>query len=91
MVFTLAEPCSAPDHLTVQRSDLRRSEHDHAVNGRAVPALGEQHGIAEHIVLAFIKVGENFCAVIGIAVDLCCAESGIVQDVAKLLRGLDQR
>ena len=46
---------------------------------------------AKDIVLACIKVGEDFCAVIGIAVDLCCAKSGIVQDVAELLRGLDQR
>ena len=38
-----------------------------------------------------IEVLKDLLAVIALAVHLCCPESGLVEDLGKLLRRLDQR
>ena len=47
---------AAAYHLAVQAAYLGRAQHHNAVDARAVPALGEQHTVAQHVVLAVGKV-----------------------------------
>ena len=84
------EPGAAPYHLAVQAAYLGGPQHHHAVNRRAVPALGEQHGVAQHVVFACIEIRQHFLAVGALAVDLGGTESMGVQQVAELLAGLDE-
>ncbi|MPN53649.1 hypothetical protein SDC9_201313 [bioreactor metagenome] len=57
MVLSGEKPGAAPDHLGVQAAYLRGPENDDTVDRRAVPAFGQEHGIAEHVVLAGVEVG----------------------------------
>ena len=82
---------AAPHHLAVQAAHLGGPQHHHAVHGGAVPALGEQHGVAQHIVFAGVEVGQHLPAVVALAVDLGSPEAVGVQQVPELLAGLDQR
>ena len=84
------EPGAAPHHLAVQAAHLGGPQHHHAVHGRAVPALGQQHGIAEHVVLAGAEVGQHFFAVGTLAVDLRRAEAVGAQQVAEFLARPDE-
>ena len=84
------KPGAAPHHLAVQAAHLRGPQHHHAVHGRAVPAFGEQHGVAEHIVLVGFEIGQHLLAVVALAVDLGGAEAVRVEQVAELLTGLDE-
>ena len=84
------EPGAASHHLAVQAAHLGGPQHHHAVHGRAVPALGEQHGVAQHVVLPGIKVGQNLAAVGALAVDLGGAKALGVQQIPELLAGFDE-
>ena len=84
------KPGAAPYHLAVQAAHLGGPQHHHAVHAGAVPALCEQHGVAQNVVLPGIKVGQNLAAVGALAVDLGGTESMGVQQVAELLAGLDE-
>lgn len=87
-----AQARASPDHLAVQRAHLGRPQHHHAVHARAVPALGEQHRVAEHGAAAGRVEGrERLGAVGALAVDLHRAEALGLQDPAELLRRLDER
>jgi len=78
MVFPRSKPHAASDHLLIKGADFGRTQDHDAVHGRAVPAFGEQHGIAKHVISARLEIGKHLRAVIAIAVYLCGAESRIV-------------
>ena len=89
--LALAEPCTAPHHLAVQTANFGRAEHHNAVYRGAVPALCKQHTVAEHVVLALIKSFQYLCPFLALAVYLSRHKTALVQNIAKLLRGLDER
>ena len=91
MILAGCESCSASYHLTVQRPYLCRTEHDHAIYGRAVPAFGKQHRVTEHVINALVEVCEYLCAVVAVSVDLCRPKALAVQNVSEFLRSLYQR
>ena len=84
--FALAKPCTSAHHLTVKPSDFCRSEHDHTVNGRAVPPLCQKHTVAQNIVFSLVEVFKYFCPVLAVSVDLCGNETLFVQNFPEFLR-----
>ena len=84
------KPGAAPHHLAVEAAHLGGPQHHHAVHAGAVPALGEQHGVAQHVVLSGVEVGEDFFAVGALAVDLRCPEALGVEQVPELLARFDE-
>jgi len=88
--LALGQTCAASHHLAVQAAHFGGPQHHHTVHAGAVPALGEQHGIAEHVVLPGIEVGQHFLAVGALAVDLGGLESLGVEQIPELLAGFDE-
>ena len=84
MVFPRSKPHATSDHLLIKGADFGRTQDHDAVHGRAVPAFGEQHGIAKHVISARLEIGKHLRAVIAIA-DSEIARSHIVQHGAELL------
>ena len=91
MILAGIQPHPAAHHLLVQGAHLRRAQNHDAVNGGAVPAFRQKHGIAEHVVFPGFKGGQHLGAVFAVAVHLGGAEPGTVQHSTKLLAGSDQR
>ena len=91
MVLPFAEPGTAPYHLAVQAPHLRGATHDHTVHRGAVPAFGQQHGIAQDVVVSPVKCFQNFRPVLAFPVYLRCAEPLFVQDLFKFLAGFYKR
>ena len=81
VVFAGGETGTAPDHLRVQGAYLRRPEHNDAVDRGAVPALCQQHGIAEHIIASLLKALQNLRAVPTFPVHLRCQKALLPQDI----------
>ena len=48
ILFARTQSGTASDHLGVQCTDFRRPEDDHTIDGWTIPALCQQHGIAQH-------------------------------------------
>ena len=84
------EAGAAPHHLAVEAAHLRGPQHDDAVHRGAVPALGEEHGVAEHVVLVGFEIRKHLSAVGALAVDLGGAKALRVEQVPELLARLDE-
>ena len=82
---------AAAYHLAVQAAYFSRAQHHNAVDARAVPALGEQHTVAQHVVLAAVECRKDFRAVGRFAVHFCRTEAARTQNIAEFLAGLDER
>ena len=84
------DPGATTYALGIQAADLGRAQHHDAVHVRLVVALGEQHGIAQHVVFVISKVLKDLGPVLAIAVDLGSPEAPAFQDVPEFLGRLDQ-
>ena len=91
VVLSGEQPGPAPYHLTVQAADLCGPEHHLTVHGRAVPPFRQQHGIAQDVVPAGLKVSQDLRPVPALPVDLRRPEPGLAEDVPELLGCLNQR
>ena len=84
------EPGAPPHHLAVKASHFRRPEDHHAVHTGAVPALGEEHGVAEHVIFTVLEVPQNLRPVLTVAVDLRRPEAVLLQNVPEFLGSFHQ-
>ena len=85
ILFAGIQPGTTPDHLTVKASYLCRPQDYHTIHTRAVPALGQQHGITKDVVLPLVKGFEDFCPVQAGSVDLRRPEPLDIEQAAELL------
>ena len=74
MVFPRSKPHAASDHLLIKGADFGRTQDHDAVYGRAIPAFGEQHGIARHVISACLEIVKHLRTVIVVTVYLCGAD-----------------
>ena len=91
MIFPLCQPCATSHHLAVQGTNLCGAQHHHTIYIRTVPALCEQHAVAQHVVLAVSEILQNLFPVFGFTVDLCRTETVLTEHVPEFLGCLDQR
>nr|DAE44311.1 MAG TPA: hypothetical protein [Caudoviricetes sp.] len=89
--FAFAQASAASDHLAVQAADFCGTQDNHAIHRRAVPALSEQHGVAEDIVFSGGEIVQHLAPVGALAVDLRSAEAMGVEQIAEFLARLDER
>ena len=82
---------TAPHHLTIQAPHLGWSENHNTIHRRAIPALCQEHRIAQHVILPGIKIFQNFSSVLAVSIYLCSPESILIQQVTEFLAGLYQR
>ena len=83
--FSGVQTHATPDHLLIQAAHLRRAENDNAVHCRAIPALREQHAVAQNGVSALFKIPEDIGAIRAVSVDLGGGNAHFVQEAAKSL------
>ena len=69
VILSWVQPEPAAYHLHVQAPDLGWSEDDNAVYTRTIPALSQEHRIAQDLVLASCEVGQDLRPVRALAVD----------------------
>ena len=91
MILAGGQSHAASHHLLVERTDLCGSKDYDAVNGGTVPALREEHTVAQNIVFSVFECREYLGAVGAVAVYLCRFHSGSIQHGAKFLRGCNKR
>ena len=84
------EPSAAAYHLRVQRSRLCGPQDDDAVHGRTVISFCQEHRIAEHIVLAVLKILQDLRPVFAVAVHFRSHKSAFVKNLHELLGCGDQ-
>ena len=81
---------TTPHHLAIQAPYLCGPQHYHTIHAGAVPALGQQHGVTQDVILPLVKGFEDFRPVLAVAVDLCRPEPLGIEQAAKLLRSAYQ-
>ena len=89
--FAFEQAGAAAHHLAVQAAYLGGAQHHNAVHTGAVPAFGQQHAVAQHVIGSGIKIRQHLGAVGALAVDLGSRESVAVQGIPEFLACLDQR
>ena len=90
VAFARGKPGAAADHLAVQAADFGGAEDHHAIDGRTIPALGEQHRVAEDVVFSGVEIGQYLLSVVALAVDLGGGEADCVEQIPELLARLDE-
>ena len=78
MIFSWAEPGTASYHLTVQAPDFGGPQDYNAIHRRAIPALREQHGVAQDVVLSICKVLQDLRSIPALAVGFRRPKSGSI-------------
>ena len=91
VLFAFVQAGAAAHHLAVQAAHLGGAQHHNAVHTGAVPAFGQQHAVAQHVVGSGVKICQDLGAIGALAVDLGSMESVAVQGIPEFLAGFDQR
>ena len=93
MVFSCfrGQSGTAPHHLTIQAPHLGWSENHNTIHRRAIPALCQEHRIAQHSYTSRHQNLSEFQLCPAVSIYFCRPKSILIQQITEFLAGLYQR